>query len=54
MTPTLDRVSVLQRKPQRVCATLPWHLHKKLQERADLDGRSLSNLIAHLLEVAKD
>ncbi len=45
---------VMRRTPQRVCATLPWHLHKKLQERADLDGRSLSNLIAHLLEVAKD
>jgi hypothetical protein len=52
MAPTLDRVSVLQRKPQRVCATLPWHLHQRLQDRADHEGRSLSNLIAHLLEVA--
>jgi hypothetical protein len=53
MTPTLDRVSVLQRKPQRVCATLPWHLVHWLEERAAYEGRSLSNLIAHLLEASK-
>ena len=43
---------VMRRTPQRVCATLPWHLHQRLQDRADHEGRSLSNLIAHLLEVA--
>ena len=42
---------LLRRKPQRVTATLPWHLVHKLEERAAYDGRSLSNLIAHLLEV---
>jgi hypothetical protein len=36
-----------------VTATLPWHLVQHLQERADLEGRSLSNLIAHLLEAGK-
>jgi hypothetical protein len=40
----------MRRKPQRICATLPWHLAQQLQERADYEGRSLSNLVAHLLE----
>ena len=44
---------LLRRKPQRVTATLPWHLVQTLQERADFEGRSLSNLIAHLLEASK-
>ena len=41
-----------RRKPQRVTATLPWHLVHKLEERAAYEGRSLSNLIAFLLEGA--
>jgi hypothetical protein len=43
---------LLRRKPQRVTATLPWHLVHRLEERAAYEGRSLSNLIAHLLEGA--
>ena len=43
---------LLRRKPQRVTATLPWHLVHKLEERAAYEGRSLSNLIAFLLEEA--
>ena len=43
---------LLRRSPQRISATLSWHLHQRLQERADYEGRSLSNLIAHLLEGA--
>ncbi len=43
---------LLHRKPQRICATLPWHLAQRLQERALYEGRSLSNLIAHMLEGA--
>jgi hypothetical protein len=46
-------MDLLRRRPQRVTATLPWHLVQHLQERADFEGRSLSNLIAHLLEAAK-
>ena len=42
---------LLLRKPQRVTATLSWQLHQRLQERADYEGRSLSNLCAHLLEL---
>jgi hypothetical protein len=43
---------LLRRKPTRISATLPWGLAQRLQERADVEGRSLSNLIAHLLEGA--
>ncbi len=43
---------LLRRKPQRVTATLPWHLLHRLEERAAYEGRSLSNLIAFLLEGA--
>jgi hypothetical protein len=46
------RVQLLQRKPQRVTATMSWQLHQRLQERADYEGRSLSNLITFLLEAA--
>jgi hypothetical protein len=45
-------MQMLQRRPQRVTATLPWHLVQHLQERADQEGRSLSNLVCHLLETA--
>jgi len=40
------------RNPQRLCTTVLWQTAQLLQERADYEGRSLSNLIAHLLEVA--
>ncbi len=39
-----------RRKPSRISATLPWHLVHRLEQRAAYEGRSLSNLIAHLLE----
>jgi hypothetical protein len=45
-------VSLLSRKPTRITFTACWQLQQTLQERADSEGRSLSNLIAHLLEVA--
>ena len=44
------RLNLLTRKPQRVTSTLSWQLHQRLQERADEEGRSLSNLFCHLLE----
>ena len=43
---------LLRRAPVRATATMSWQLHQRLQRRADEEGRSLSNLIAHLLEVA--
>ena len=42
---------LLLRKPIRVTATLNWQLHQRLQERADFEGRSLSNPVCHLLEL---
>jgi hypothetical protein len=41
---------LLRRRPQRITATLNWALVQRLQRRADEEGRSVSNLIAHLLE----
>ncbi len=36
--------------PVRISVTIPWGLDLRLQIQADLDGRSLSNLIVFLLE----
>ena len=47
------RMDLLRRRPQRITFTAPWQLAQQLQERADFEGRSLSNLIAHLLEAGK-
>ena len=44
--------NLLRRKPTRATVTLGWKLHQDLQTRADEEGRSLSNLMAHLLETA--
>lgn len=38
------------RSPRRVTITLPFATYQDLQERADGEGRSLSNLAAFLLE----
>ena len=45
-------LDLLRRRPQRNTFTAHWQLHQRLQQRADTEGRSLSNLIGHLLEVA--
>jgi hypothetical protein len=42
---------LMRRRPLRITSTLPWLLVQRLQSRADMEGRSLSNLIAHLLEM---
>jgi hypothetical protein len=44
--------NLLRRKPERVTITLGWALRQRLQARADEEGRSLSNLLAYLLETA--
>jgi hypothetical protein len=48
----LTGADYLRRKPTRITTTLNWSLHQRLQQRADYEGRSLSNLVAHLLESA--
>lgn len=42
----------IHRGPVRLTATVPRHLHEALISRADIEGRSLSNLVAYLLEWA--
>jgi hypothetical protein len=41
---------LLRRKPRRVTVTISWQTYQRLQERADLEGRSFSNLASYLLE----
>jgi type II secretory pathway component PulK len=41
-----------QRHPQRITITLNWAVHQQLIERSGYEGRSLSNLAAHLLELS--
>jgi hypothetical protein len=48
--PLQPAANLLHRKPERVTITIPWVLRQRLQSRADEEGRSLSNLMAHLLE----
>jgi hypothetical protein len=50
--PMQPAAHLLQRKPQRMTITVSWALLDRLQQRSDAEGRSLSNLAAHLLEVA--
>lgn len=44
--------SLMRRRPQRVSITVNWALYQRLLVRSDREGRSLSNLAAHLLELA--
>ena len=44
----------LQRRPRRITTTVAAHVLEQLQERSDREGRSLSNLVAYLLEAALD
>ena len=45
---------LLRRSPQRITFTAHWQLHQRLQQRADEEGRSLSGLIAYILERSSD
>jgi len=38
--------------PRRITVTIPSKLYHELLERSDCEGRSLSNLVAFLLETA--
>ena len=46
------RLASLQRKPQRLTITIAAVTAERLSNRAMVEGRSLSNLAAFLLEVA--
>lgn len=45
------RLAALKRKPDRVTVVISASLSERLRERALMEGRSLSNLCAYLLEV---
>lgn len=45
-------LSTMQRKPKRLTMTINFATYEKLQGTADEQGRSLSNLCAHYLEIA--
>lgn len=40
------------RSPRRITITVPYGTYQRLLERSELEGRSLSNLAAYLLENA--
>ena len=48
---TASGVQLLSRHPQRISITISWALYQRLTSRSDYEGRSLSNLAAHLLEL---
>ena len=39
------------RKPQRISITVPWQVYQTLQANSNHQGRSLSNLASHWLEL---
>lgn len=51
-TTTASVVPTYARHPQRISATLSWSAHQQLLERSDCEGRSVSNLVAFLIEEA--
>jgi hypothetical protein len=50
----ISAMPVLFRKPQRISITVSHHLYELLTQCSDLQGRSVSNLAAFLLESALD
>ena len=49
-TPAQNRIAILQRAPRRISINVSHDLFRRLQEMADQQGRSTSNLCAYLLE----
>jgi hypothetical protein len=45
-------VPLARRSPQRITITLNWATHQRLLDRSDNEGRSMSNLAAHLIETS--
>jgi len=48
--PSCDRDQVAFLKSNRLSVTIPFSLYAALERRASMEGRSLSNLAAYLLE----
>lgn len=49
-----DRLARAKRSPKRVCVTLNHTLHERVLAASLEQGRSLSNLCAHLIESAME
>ena len=47
---TTAQRELITRSPQRISITIPWETHRRLTERSDEEGRSISNLASYLLE----
>lgn len=47
-----SRIPILSRRPVRISITVSHSVHEALLKRTDIEGRSLSNLAAYLLEAA--
>ena len=52
MTPSSAARLPVFRSPRRISITVPHHAFFALQQRSDVEGRSLSNLAAYLLEIS--
>ena len=50
-TAAMASVPMGQRCPQRITITVPWQTYQRLLERSQQEGRSMSNLAAHILEI---
>lgn len=50
--PMTNHLSLAQRCPKRMSITVPQGVYDGLLQRSDWEGRSLSNLAAHILELA--
>ncbi len=48
--PTPNPRELLTRTPKRISITVAWETWRRLQERSDIEGRSISNLASFLLE----
>lgn len=54
MTASIPTLHLLKRKPSRISITVSQAVVERLQCLSDEQGRSTSNLAAHLLETALD
>ena len=50
MTPDFNNVPKFARSSKRVTITIPFHVFSSIVNRSQEEGRSISNLMAYLLE----
>lgn len=48
----LEKIPLAQRKPLRISTTFPASVAAWVIQQAAIQGRSISNLVAHLVEMA--